>query len=510
MRDRRLRSRLNRLFAGVVLLTCLVHSLTCTRSPPAWQDEVQIIDYGRTMFPGSDQSYGVNWSDRNRPVRLLSSIGPLVQETACRMSSNTIVGPRIAALLGAAVAAYAMRGWLVAAGVSPWIALVATWAFLWDPLFASSYRSARVDSWCMAALMGSLWCVRLASRRGAGDRMLVAAGAAVAVSGFVWPSASLLTPLLAYEILGACRRPPGDSPTGACGFPWRHILRQSLVVAASAMVFTMLLVAPLWGSVADMLGDLSHGIVRVSDGDEPMGVRVWTLASNFFNCPVLPLAAVGGTLLCGRRSWFAPLAVALLAIVLSDPYAYRAVYAVPYCAYGFALAADGWCRERSTLMGWKNPLIWLTALLLVWSGGISIGLRTAIAAVEWEQRDPELALRLVDDLRAGAERRVLLDSWSLYYAVRSGGWAYWGPYDQRTHQEVARELDYDYVIHDESAGVHPLDAILRERGYRRDVVHVGPREPSSFAFLTNATARYGPYVVYTHPSMPVGGDSGGR
>ncbi|MFM9024968.1 MAG: hypothetical protein ACKON7_06475, partial [Planctomycetaceae bacterium] len=190
---------LHRMFAAVVLGTCLVHLTTLTRSPPAWQDEVQIIDYGRVVLPGSDQSFGVNWHAQNRPIRLLNYIGPVVQEAACRASANTSVGPRLSALLGAVVAAIAMRGWLLATGVSPSIAFVAAWAFLWDPLFASSYRSVRVDSWCMAALLASLWCVRRASRSGTGDRMLVAAGAFVAVAALTWPSAILLAPLLAYE-----------------------------------------------------------------------------------------------------------------------------------------------------------------------------------------------------------------------------------------------------------------------------------------------------------------------
>jgi hypothetical protein len=165
----RLHGRPQRLFAAVVVLTCLAHSLTLTRSPPAWQDEVQIIDYGRTILPGSDRSHGVNWIDRHRPIELLNCIGPLIQETACRLSSTTMLGPRVAALLGAAAAAAVLRGWLVAAGVSPWIASTGGLAFLWDPLFASSYRGARVDSWCMAAILASLWCIRLAGRPGGGS-----------------------------------------------------------------------------------------------------------------------------------------------------------------------------------------------------------------------------------------------------------------------------------------------------------------------------------------------------
>jgi hypothetical protein len=253
------------------------------------------------------------------------------------------------------------------------------------------------------------------------------------------------------------------------------------------------------GNLSDMIGDLNDGIARVDTAREPVAERLWKLASNFFNCPLLPLAAIGGTILFGRRALLIPLAVAVGLTLSSDPYAYRAVYTVPYFVYGYAVAADAWSRVRPVHRLYGSPLVWLSALMLLWSGGISLCVRTAVAALEWKQRDPDLAFRLVDGLHAGPQTRVLLDSWSLYYAVRSRRWLYWGPYDQRPCEDVAQKLDYDYVIHDESSGLHPLDEILRESGYRRDVVHVGTREPSPFEFLTVATARYGPYVVYTSP-----------
>ena len=494
-----------------MLLTCLVHASTLTRSPPAWQDEVQIIDYGRTTLPGSDWSHAVNWSSRNRPILLPNYIGPLMQEAAYRLSSRTIVGPRVSALLGAAFAAYALRGWLAAAGVSPWIALATGLVFLWDPLFASSYRSARVDSWCMASMLASLWCVRSASRPGAGVGMLLAAGAFVAIGALVWPSAILLVPLLAHECFASSLGPSGNMQAPPHGFRWWPFLRRPLVVAATAAIFMMMLLAPFAGSLGDMIGDLNDGIARVrSTRHVPALGRLWTLASNFFNCPVLPLAATGGAILFRRRSWLIPLAAALGLALSSDPYAYRTVYMVPYFTYGFALAADAWLLSRPSAAVSRNRLVLLTALMLLWSGGISIFIRTAIAAIEWKQRDPDSALRLVDSLGAGAKTRVLLDSWSLYYAMRARHCKYWGPWDRRKPEDVARSLDYDYVIHDEKDGVHPLDATLRRLGYRRDVVHVFAGQPSGLFFLPKATAQYGPYVVYSHPDMPVGAGFGGR
>ena len=508
--DDRRPSRLQRLFIVVVLLTCLAHAATLTRSPPAWQDEVQIIDYGRTLLPGSDQTYAVNWIAGNRPSLLPNAIGPLIQEAAYRMSSGTMIGPRLSSLLGAAVAACLLHGWLVAAGVSSWIAVATGLVFFWDPLFASSYRSVRVDSWCMAAMLASLWSVRVASRPGAGYGMLIAAGAFVAVGALVWPSAILFVPLLVHEIHLSSRSASGDPEATPDGLRWRRFLTRSLVVAAAAF-FMMLLVAPFAGRLGEMFGDLSDGIARVRvTRHTPLLGRLWTLVATFFNCPPLPLAAIGGAILVGPRSWLVPLAAALVLAISSEPYAYRTVYTVPYFAYGFALAASAWLRVRPSRAVSRNPLVWLVAVMLLWSGGISLFIRTAVAVIEWEQRDPDSAVRFVDGLGGSAGTRVLLDSWSLYYAVRSRRWAYWGPYDRRRRGDIARSLDYDYVIHDESAGVHPLDGTLRKLGYRREVVHLGTGQSSVRPFLPGVTARYGPYVVYTRPDTPVDGGSGGR
>jgi len=442
------------MFTAVVLGTCVVHLATLTRSPPAWQDEVQIIDYGRVMLPGSDESFGISWNAGDRPIRPLNFVGPLLQELACRGSANTSLGPRLSVLIGAAVAASAMRGWLLAGGVSPWIAFIAAWAFLWDPLFASSYRSARVDSWCMAALLTSLWCVRLGSRNAADDRILVAAGAFVAVAALIWPSAILLAPLLAYEIYDSSRNASDERPPGPDWGLWRRFSQRALVVTVSATVFMMLLLLPFVSSLGDMIGGLNSGIAlaRGARYDRSLGA-VSRLAGNFFNCPLLPLFAIGGAILLRRRVWLIPFSVALGLAVSSNPYAYRAVYLVPYFTYGSALAADAWARTRAPYVAPRRLLVWLSALLLLWSGGISICVRTAIATLEWRQRDPAAALRLVDKLGAGVGTRVLLDSWSLYYALRARGWSYWGPLDRRTDEQIAESLDYDYVIHDEAAGV---------------------------------------------------------
>ena len=131
-------------FGAVALLSCLAQLPTATISPPAWQDEVQIIDYGRTVIPGSDLSFGTTLTRVGRVVRPLEYVGCLIQEAAYRIASGSMIGPRVAALAGALCAAIALWAWLKEAGVEQWIAGALGCAFLWDPIFAQSYRGAQI------------------------------------------------------------------------------------------------------------------------------------------------------------------------------------------------------------------------------------------------------------------------------------------------------------------------------------------------------------------------------
>ena len=61
---------------GLVLFATLsVHSLTIRISPTIWQDEVQIVDYGRVLAPGADRSHAMTWLDSGRAAIPLNYLG---------------------------------------------------------------------------------------------------------------------------------------------------------------------------------------------------------------------------------------------------------------------------------------------------------------------------------------------------------------------------------------------------------------------------------------------------
>lgn len=492
-----------RVFIAILLVTCLVHAVTLTRSPPAWQDEIQEIDYGRTFWPGSDQSYGVNWNAKNRPSRPLPYVGCLIQEAAYRTASGSIAGPRVSTLAGAIIAAIALRSWLLAAGISPWIALVASCGFLWDPLVVAGYRGARVDVWCMAFMFGALWCIRRSPLSRHSFPVLALAGALVAASGLTWASAILLLPLILYELYVSAVAFAATSGKQTNQLLPAEFLGSTLIVGTSAAATLLLLLLPFYAILGTMVADLRNFVSHeIANEQNKLVASVWTIPRIFLVSPWLPLIALGGVAILGPRSLFLPLTAAVCGVVVTSNYSHRAVYLMPYFAYGFAMAAEHIKRSSESRLLFRNPATWLAAIVLMWGCAISLVARTLNTLNEWERRDPALVERFIDDLAGGSKTKVLLGSWNLYYPVRSRGWRYWGPADSRPTADLAASLDYDYVIHDESKGIHRLDGALQAAGYTRRVIRVCDWKPSGWNLFSQGTRAYGPYVVYTRPDLP--------
>lgn len=493
------RNRAVGLLLAAVVATAIVHGTTLTISPPPWQDEIQIVDYGRTAMPFADLTYGVNWSAAGRPVQGPSYIACLIQEIAYQCAGGTMAGPRFSALAGASLAAVFMVAWLRAAGIGPWIAFACGCCFLWDPLFIQGYRGARVDGWCMAFMLAALWCVRRATAERGGRTWLVGAGALVALSGLAWPSAILLLPLLVHEIVIGCTAPTSGQACSSDPAVATRPGRMAVVGVSAAIVMTLLLL-PMWVSIRNMVHDLSAGISHVSAHKTSRFLSNCLLLPTFFErSPLVPLVALTAAVVATHRSWFLPFLVAAAGVVATQPYTHRAIYLMPYFVYGVALFAHDVWQKRD---GWprKAALVpWIAALLMLWSGGVGLVARTLVAVWEKARRDPALVERLVDDITQGRKGRVLLGAWNLYYPFRSRGWDYWGPCDGRSPEEIARTLDYDLVIHEERDGVHPLDAELRTLGYVKRTVAVAVLG-KDVRVVAKETQTFGPYVVYTHPN----------
>jgi hypothetical protein len=59
-------------FAFAVAVIISVQGYSLRFSPTIWQDEVQILDWGRTILPGSDQAYAMSWLQGGQPYSFIS------------------------------------------------------------------------------------------------------------------------------------------------------------------------------------------------------------------------------------------------------------------------------------------------------------------------------------------------------------------------------------------------------------------------------------------------------
>ena len=187
-------------WAVLLGLAVLPHLLTLELSPIIWFDEVQIIDWGRTLIfdPGSDWS--LSWLEREgRPATNYGFIGPALQELAYRANPGSPIGPRLSAVLGAMLAASALVVWLHDRGLPATASLCGGWLLFLHPNIVQSYRGGRVDGWALAGvIMGAVLLRRGIARNKPGLSLF--GGSMVGVAPLLWPGAVIAMALPLVEL----------------------------------------------------------------------------------------------------------------------------------------------------------------------------------------------------------------------------------------------------------------------------------------------------------------------
>jgi hypothetical protein len=139
------------IWLAICLSVAVVHLLTLEFDPIILQDEVQILDSGRTVWePSSD--WALSWNvQKSFPVLTWSFIGSGLQDLAYRLSVPSLLGPRLMSMLAGIAAATCLLGWLLARCTPRTAAVVISLIFLLDPIFSNIYRRGRIDGWAIAA-----------------------------------------------------------------------------------------------------------------------------------------------------------------------------------------------------------------------------------------------------------------------------------------------------------------------------------------------------------------------
>jgi hypothetical protein len=480
----------------------LVHLVTLDISPVFWQDEVQQVDFGRlTLEPGSEWS--TKWSPRTgRPVRVWSYGGPLVHELFYRAAGKTPRAVRLAALLGAMLAATAMLGWLLARGTSPWPAGVVSLAFFLDPLFVKSYKGGRVDGWAFAAALGACWMLRracaapTAAARAYGYAAL--AGALAAAAAMTWQSAVFLYPLILLELVHLLRGNHGRRRTLALS---ASFLAGGLAVAA-ALALPLL---PQWSILVE---DTRVFLSSSAATGAPPAARLRKLLrfgsmAGALNLSAIALITAFLAALLRREAGLLLATLAGYALIASTLiYSARVLYLIPYL---FALTAGLFLAPpHRTVPGmprWARAV--LLIVLLVWTAGLSLVARPAVAFKERQDRDPQGLFQLAAEKIGEGPHEVYLDrTFEFYYAGRPLGWKIYAPnWEPAPQGSTAREhmlallRRVDFAVYRK----RDLPGDANEGFLELGLHYVGTFCPNAPGFACEADASpsvYGPYVLF--------------
>ena len=210
-----------------------------------WQDEVQIVDYGRVMLdPGTD--WAVSWSTHeHKPVPPVSYLGCIGAELAYRFT-GTVLGSRLFCIAGGFLLGSLVLGLMKEPGRPPVIGLLFAGLIVLDPGLVQSYRAGRLDAMAMAFVLAGALCLKLHARN-PDWRWLVAACAVIYFF--------LMLPILVVFPISLSSAPYMQFPPP--GFSWQWYERylddpqwidatwRSLYIGSSTAVLALLLGVPL-------------------------------------------------------------------------------------------------------------------------------------------------------------------------------------------------------------------------------------------------------------------------
>lgn len=457
------RKRLWTVWAILTLAVTTWQAATLTITPTGWQDEAQLTEIGRLVLE-PHSTWSIEWlPQRNAPLHAFTYVAGLAQELAFRIHPG-YAAVRAFDLVGAMAASAACLWWLLARGSPPALSLAFSLIFFLDPLFVSCYRKGRADGWALCFAFAALVFARRRWRHS-----MMFAGAVMAISVFLSPTAILVLPL--------CWNEWKDNRTS-----WRPFIAGALIVAAAVLL-------PLYPTWREMWQDL--GIAITSNAQPSPAFLRAAYDTLVFSAPLF-LMITTAALLTRRRLAAITLAI-FLVIAATRFYEARVIYLLPY---GLALLADA-IRQSPFARRWHIA----TAVALLWAATFTLVFRPAIALRQRQERDVS---RLVAVTRAiPAQSAIYLGAWELYYAGRMQQWQMFRSYgDQSDRAPLLARMDYAI-----------FSAAEDRPEFRREMQAAGLSLHSVWLPQTGAGTKifgqwlgqpYGPYLVFARHNPPLG------
>ena len=423
----------------ILTVVFLIHCLTLAVSPPIWQDEVQIIEYGRTFLnPHTDWS--INWDvANNRPFLTLFYLGCLLQELVFKAIHFSIVGPRIVSLIGASLAATTGMLWLRSRQVPIKTAGLLGLTLLLDPLFVQSYRGDRLDCWVIALCFTACWLLKLSIERLKNDQSCLItvsiAGSVSAIALFVWPSALILYPLILLELCSLLYfiiKEQGNL---------KKCLQLLLGFILAGIIMMILLLIP----IKDQLTILINNFVEFT-GTRVGGFgidAIINLVTSFKNSPILPVCAILGLIYRRDKALIFATLFALSIILNSTVYVHRVIYSLPYL---IALVGGIYSQQKYFNIPRLTPKIKVICLVLLlgWATSLSLIVRPVIGLGNLEGRNPNLLINAGISSIGQGEYKVWDSTWQFYQTGRLLNWKLYQPFNGIEDQGARNNFLHKY------------------------------------------------------------------
>jgi hypothetical protein len=452
-----------------------INCYTLTLSPVVWQDEVQILDLGRTGLPGADLTWGMQWTNAGRPVQALSFLGDMTQEQAFRHFPDGMFGARFAAQLGLVFGSSALLGWLIARGVFPVVSLLSAILWLTEPTLTQGVRGARVDALAMMFVFFACWAVAsirsLRITPAAAGRLLLA-GLSLGLAGLVWPSSAIMLPLFLNELLEktAADRCKILDWIGAA------FVRLGWVGFGAVATFAIALVARPGHSVQE-IADLRQGVASNASASLAHA-SVWidglrTTMVSLKASPWLIVFSFLGVIFQRRWRLLAFTGLTIVCVLATRAYFYRAIYAIPILMLASVVPVNVILTEYANRKTGASKVLF-AAVFLVVSLGLSLallGARTYIAQNERATRNPAVIDRLAESAIGRGPVRIFVGPWEFYYPGRRLDWKMYRDHSFGQPLDWGRLTDFlDCAILLPSQLSSDIDSELTKHGFAKTTI----------------------------------------
>lgn len=451
----------------VLVATFTVHFSTLSISPTIWQDEVQIVEFGRVTLLEPNTDWSITWlAKESRPVKFWYYPAPALQEIAYRLTAPFPSGSRTASLIGAMIAATAAISWLLARGTPCVASFILGFVFLLDPLFVQGYRGGRVDCWALALVFAACWTVRSAGNVEPNSRaqfklLMTLGGGLTAAAAYVWLTAVLTFPLIIAEIAVVLRQ----LCNAGNARKYLQVLFGSISFATGGLIVLAVFITPILPQFATIIGDASS-IVALNSPPLNKTLEVAPFLQPFKLSPFLPAVAL--IALVFRRNRLLSVATLITVVYLlgARVYIYRVIYLLPFMlglisnALISLFAASSSDVASSFTQRLKNSYRKIAfsslVVLILWAAFLSLVARPITAWRQRQDRNPEIILNAARQSIGTGQVKVYMGSYDFYFAGRSLGWRMFRPL---------------YVNPEDSVTVYPpdeqvaIEALLRQVDY---------------------------------------------